>query len=396
MDIWGYVIGTVEAEITTADAEGVFAALNQRNVELKSLRQISDLTYRVCVSRGQFPLVAALCEKRGEVLRVTGKHGLYWKVKKASERPILASGILLLLILVLWLPTRVLFVQVEGNAAVPRAQILDAAEDCGIVFGASREKVRSEKVKNSLLSAVPQLQWAGVNTSGCTATITVREKSEAEQGRADSLPASIVADRDGYILAATARKGNLLVYPGQTVLEGQVLVSAYTDCGFSIRAEYAEGEVLAQTKRVLEAVMPLQTLQKQETGEIKRRWSLLIRKKRIFLWKDSGIWNTTCGRMYKEYNILLPGGFVLPVSLCVEEYPVYEPVLLERTAEEAEAALKPFLEGYLHEHMVGKILSRHYGLEEEAVYRLTGDYRCEEMIGKHRQEQIGDTNGKDN
>ncbi len=396
MDIWGCMAGRVEAELTTADAEGIFAALNRRNIELKKLRQVSDLTYRFSVSRRQYKAVAALCEKRGEALRITGKRGLYWEVKRALARPILTFGGIAMIGLVLWIPTRVFFIQVEGNSAVPPARILDAAEDCGIVFGASRVRVRSEKVKNALLSAVPQLQWAGVNTSGCTATITVREKTEPEQGREDRLPASIVAARDGYILGATARKGNLLVTPGQTVLEGQVLISAYTDCGLSIRAEHAEGEVLAQTKRVLDAVMPPEIVQKQETGEIKRRWSLIVRKKRIFLWKDSGIWDASCGRMYKEYTILLPGGFALPVSLCVEEYPVYEPVTTQRTGEEAEEALKPFLEGYLLDHMVGKILSRDYTLEEEGVYRLTGDFRCGEMIGKTRQEQIGDTNGKDN
>ena len=37
--------------------------------------------------------------------------------------------------------------------------------------------IRSEKVKNSLLQRIPQLQWAGINTDGCVAVISVREKT---------------------------------------------------------------------------------------------------------------------------------------------------------------------------------------------------------------------------
>ena len=80
-------------------------------------------------------------------------------------------GLCLLLLLVCILPTRVLFMRVEGNESIPENLILEAAEDCGIRFGASRSAVRSEKVKNGILSRISELQWVGVNTKGCIAVI---------------------------------------------------------------------------------------------------------------------------------------------------------------------------------------------------------------------------------
>jgi hypothetical protein len=135
------------------------------------------------------------------------------------KRPALAGG-LLLLVLILWLPSRVLFICVAGNTLVPEKQILEAAEKCGVGFGASRKDVRSESVKNALLEALPQLQWVGVNTSGCHAVITVREKSLPEKEEESDFPASMVASRDGYILSCTAERGSLAVTPGQTVQQG--------------------------------------------------------------------------------------------------------------------------------------------------------------------------------
>lgn len=36
-------------------------------------------------------------------------------------------------------------------------------------------------MKNALLSAIPELQWAGVNTYGCRAVISVRERTLPER-----------------------------------------------------------------------------------------------------------------------------------------------------------------------------------------------------------------------
>ena len=265
------------------------------------------------------------------------------------------------------------------------------------MIGASRREVRSEKVKNALLSAVPELQWAGVNTSGCTATISVREKRASEHQEKQGSVSSILAARDGYVLSCTATAGNLLVRPGDSVRKGQVLISAYTDCGLCIRAERAEGEIVGQTSRSIEVVMPSRFVKKGNQKQVKRRISLLVRKKRIFLWKDSGIWEGSCGRMYEEYYITLPGGFQLPIALSLETYQFCETDVDCLSEENGSAELKEFAQTYLLQHMAaGKVLSgAQTVIREDGLDRLMGQYDCVEMIGIARQEEIGDRNGKD-
>ena len=396
MDIWRSIAGIIEVEITSAEPESALAAISTRNIEIKNLHQISELTYTFCIRRRDYKELSLIAEKRGETLRIQNKGGIYWSAKAMLARPVLLIGAFLLLLLVLYLPTRVLFVRVEGNATVPERRILAAAEACGIEFGASRREVRSEKTKNDLLSAIPELQWAGVNTSGCVAVISVRERSEVKESREQAHVSSIVAARDGYILSCTVTRGSPLVQQGQSVREGQVLISGYTDCGICIQATQAEGEITAETHRTLKAVTPAQCVQRGQKKDIKRKYSLLLRKKRIFLWKDSGIWDTSCGRMYEEYYITLPGGFRLPIALCVEEYTCYEMAEAEILQSAAEESLKAFADTYLKQHMIaGKILSSTQKVSpENGVYLLNGEYTCTEMIGKVQQEQIGDTNGE--
>lgn len=251
-------------------------------------------------------------------------------------------------------------------------------------------------MKNALLSALPQLQWAGVNTSGCVATVSVRERTEPEVTEQDSAVSSIVASRDGFIVSATVTRGNFLCRVGQSVKAGQVLISGYTDCGICIQATRAEGEIYAQTSRDFAAVTPAQWTVRGEQTAVRRKYSLIIGKKRINLWKDSGILQGSCDRMDRRYELTLPGGFRLPVTLCVEEYTFYDGEMMTLEPDAAEAALSKFAQSALTQQMVaGRILSREESItQSEDKYLLEGTYACVEMIGRVRREQIGDTNGK--
>ncbi len=396
MDLWQWISGMAEVELTSADPERLFSAISARNIEIRFLQKHSDLVYSFWIPRKKLAVLRRNCQKHGDTIQIRRRLGIYWLGKRAAGRPVLLLSCLFFLLIILWLPSRVLFVQTEGNVRIPDRQILDAAEGCGIVFGASRRAVRSEQVKNALLSVMPDLQWAGVNTSGCRAIISVREKTYTEETEKPREIASMVAARDGHVLSCTATAGSLLVKPGDSVRKDQVLISAYTDCGLCIRAEEASGEVMAQTNRSVEAVMPAHKAEKGTITDVKRKYSLLLRKKRIILWKDSGIWADSCGRMYEEYYITLPGGFRLPIAICVETYTFADLIPEDIPEKDAKDGLKVFAAEYLSQHMIaGKILSGIQTVEKEADrYCLRGEYTCMEMIGTMRQEQIGDTNGE--
>ena len=124
----------------------------------------------------------------------------------------------------------------------------------------------------------------------------------------------------------------------------------------------------------------------------KQKYSLLVGKKRINLWKDSGIWQGTCDRMYEEYYITLPGGFSLPVAFVKEtffysqsEEKALDPNDLQKSMTEAG---RQYLTGQM---IAGRILN---GTEtfscEEDTCLLEGIYLCSEMIGRVQTEKIGE------
>jgi sporulation protein YqfD len=392
MQFWKSLAGLVEVEITSADTGAAFQAINACEIPVYHAKQVGNLTARFEICRADYRKLAALMGKRGEKLKICKRRGIYWSIRKLITRPVLLTGLAIFLALVFTLPTRILFVQVEGNHTVPQNQILAAAESCGISFLASRREVRSEKMKNALLSAVPQLQWAGINTYGCVAVISVREKADSVPVPSESQVASIVAARDGLIDSITVTRGNALCATGQVVKEGQVLISGYKDCGIYIQATRAEGEVYGRTYRNLDTVTPSVYMKRETATQKKQKYSLLVGKKRINLWKDSGIWPTTCGRMYEEYYITLPGGFRLPIAFVRETFTFYEMEESETEQTDAQNLLSCFAEDYIASQMVaGQILQkREFVRLEDGAYCLNGQYLCREMIGRVRTEQIGE------
>lgn len=397
MNIWNSVLGMAEIRITCADMEAALEVFSKKGIVIFDLQEINELTFQLVIHREDYVKLLEICKKRGYKLELVRKRGLYWEAKQVLVRPVLVCGLTVLFLLIAFLPTKVFFVRVEGNHLVPSRKIIAAAEESGICFGASRRAVRSERVKNALLSAIPELQWVGVNTSGCTAVISVREKTEASQ-KQDEISGqvcSIVASQDGIIESCTVTRGSPACQVGQAVSKGQVLISGYTDCGICIQASRAEGEVFAATGRDLVVQTPAKYDYFLETERSLRRYSICIGKKRIKLWIGSGIWDTTCGRMYEEKVWTLPGGFSLPVAFAVDTFTFRNTVPAVQSRDEAASELRRFAEDYLQQKMIaGTIRQKDEIITlENDNYCLIGDYSCVEMISSIRWEQNGESHG---
>lgn len=392
MAFWKSLVGQYQVELVSGDISQMLTAINSEGILLQQIQFVDELHLRATISRTQFPGLKLLITKRGEELNVRKKLGFFWKLCSVTKRPVLVFGLLFILMLCLFLPSRVLFVEVSGNSRIPEKYIVETAKNCGLDFFTSRREVRSEKIKNALLSAIPQLQWVGVNTKGCVAYITVREREEQSTDEVLPMANSIVAGRDGIVQEITVLSGTPLCKIGQGVKAGDVLVSGYTDCGLVIKLQQASAEVFAYTFRDLQAVTPTKVLKRTTEQSQKRKVMLQIGKNIINLWKDSGISDARCVKMYLEEYLTLPGGFQLPVALITEYSSDY---LLSEEVSEPPDWLDASVEEYLQSCMIaGRILQKSSVISnEKSLVVLNGRYTCLEMIGQKRYEETLIQNG---
>lgn len=396
MGLFRSASGMVAVELTSADRNRSLLRISEAGVQLFDISEVNGLTLQFRIRRMDYRRAKAIAGKMGDTFALKRRIGLYWTVRNLRARKVLLFGLTILAALTLFLPQRICFVQVEGNGAVPTQLILEKAAECGISFGATRREVRSEKMKNALLSAIPELQWAGINTKGCVAVISVREKTAAEDSAAAPAVSRIVASRDAVILACTVEQGNAVCKVGQAVKAGELLVSGYTDCGISIKATRSVGEIYGQTNRELSAVLPDTYIKRTAKKSEEKKYGLIIGKKRINFYKDSGILGGTCGKMSTVNYLTLPGGFRLPVALVTEVWSDYDGGTGVLAEDRAEMILGDFAGAYLQQQMLaGQILQQNDEFCcEDGLYALRGQYACLEMIGREQSEETLGNYGK--
>ena len=390
MDLWNSLDGTVTIQIVTADSAALLTALYQGNIPLENVTFLDALTFRCSIQRKHLPVTRAILYKRDEQYTVLGHDGFYWKLVSLLKRPVLILGIFLITMLTLFLPTRIYFFEVTGNQRISDTEILNHASQCGLEFGVLRRSIRSEKVKNALLDSMEDLEWVGINTTGCVATISVKERKVAQYEEEKRGVSSIVAARDGVISEVIVTRGTASVKPGQAVKAGQVLISGYTDCGLSIRAERARGEVYASTSHQISLVSPQILSQRGAILARNKKYSLIIGKKRINFYQDSGNLDTGCVKIYEQKYVTLPGGFQLPIAFVTESWISYDAEAVSVPEENLQVGLEQIAEKYLQGQMIaGRILSKQIQFATvEDILLLKGEYECLEMIARERIEEI--------
>lgn len=392
MGIFNTLSGFIRVELTSADLSGILHQMNRQRIPLFELQMIEDMTVQFKISRGDFAKVRKIVDRKGDLVKLVSDGGIFYILQRFINRPVLVFGAAFIFCMSLILPRHVMFFDVEGNESIPSRLILENASEIGIGFGASRRDVRSERMKNELLGMLPQLQWAGINTYGCRAVISVRERAIENREQMSEAISRIVASRDGVITSCVVTRGSGLCSVGQAVQKGQVLISGYTDCGGVMMTGHAEGEVFAQTRHEIAAIaLPKVSERAQKCGS-HVKYSLLIGKKRINLYKGSGISDASCVKMVSQYYLTLPGGYVIPLALIKEEFQTYQFQNQKCVMDDLPAKMSGFLQQLLRSDCVALsvIDAKETFDNTEGKISLTGIYSCIEMIGREQEAQLGD------
>ena len=145
---------------------------------------------------------------------------------------------------------------------------------------------------------------------------------------------------------------------------------------------------MAQTVRQLQLLHPITTKKRGPTRQVCSKYSVLIGKKLINFYKDSGICNASCAKIYEEKFLTLPGGFELPVALITETWMCFENDTAACCADNSDW-LHHIAEEYLvHQMIAGQVIGKDVSVNRtEDLYMMTGEYTCTEMIGRIQNEE---------
>ena len=276
--------------------------------------------------------------------------------------------------------------QVSGNETVPDEAVLRALEDYGITIGTRSLDIDQKDMRNHVLLELEDVVWLAVNVRGCVARVQVVERVRGQDMVEDG-PANVVARRPGLVTRVEALGGQAAVVPGDTVTQGQLLISGAVDLdNGGLRWQHGMGRVWARTWYELTAQVPLTVRQRGVPLSSRTRYALDIGKKRIKLYAKGSTLGGDCDKITQYRPVCLPWGLRLPITVAAETVTAYGPSTdvprsTREARDEGEALLRDRLTRLLADTGTAESV-RVDAVEQDGWLTVTLRAECLEEIGR--------------
>lgn len=310
----GYLVIRVEGRFL----ERFLNVCSRRDIYLWDIKRLSPTTLSCKISVKGFRCLPEVARKTHCRARIVDKRGLPIVLHRYRRRRWFAVGIAVFLLALLSLNLYVWKIEVRGNERVPTDIILQELDSFGVRVGQFRFRLDEKTLQNQMVAKIPQLAWLWVNKQGSKLVVEVKERDMAPAVVDKTQICDLVATRDGVIKTMNVREGKNLVAVGDTVLEGQTLVTGTIDIeNVGVRTVHADGEVLARTWYEKTQAFSLTKREQVPTGNTKNRWSISLFSHTLPLGREPSY--ADCQHSRKDYDLAL-GNLYFGISLHKDTY----------------------------------------------------------------------------
>ena len=262
-----------------------------------------------------------LCAEAGIPAEAGREGGLPRLLRRLAARPGILAGTLVGAVLLAASGGVIWDIRISGNSTVSDREVRESLAACGLTVGTPLRGFRADVTENRVLLCDDRLAWLSINRKGTVAYVEVREAVRSPEDPPEH-PRDLVAARGGIIEYIELEEGNVRVTAGQTVSEGDILVSGiYDSAQLGMRVESAKAKVFARTTRVFSVEIPLSYSRKvylTDRGEGGK--DLWVEKQIIFFGrhikfsKKTGHMGNFCDTIEDEKSWGLGDGVGFPLS----------------------------------------------------------------------------------
>ena len=259
----GYVLIAIKGNYS----ERLINSLAKKGISVWHIKKKKG-SIHACVFARDFNKIACLRGKSGVKIHIISKTGMPFIIKKYKHRPGIVVGIIAFFIIIYLLSGYVWNIKVEGNVKVDTQSILNACKEIGVAEGVSAKSINAQNARVELLLRQQGLSWASINVEGSCVTVNVREFENPEKN--DEKPCNLKSTVSGVVVSTKVTSGDVCVKPGDTVVEGQLLVSgAVTHADGSTEFVKSEGEVIIETTRTFTQTVNFKQKENVRNGKVK-------------------------------------------------------------------------------------------------------------------------------
>lgn len=338
---------------------------------------------RACVAKSDYSALRAVARKSKMRLRVKQRHGLPFHTRKYKGRLGLLVGAVLFFVVLYVLSLYVWDVEVNGNVALTKEQVLTVMSDIGVRPGALKSDLKAKLMEQQAMVALPELSWIAINQQGSVVSVELKEREVPPESVPQDEPCNMISTSTGQVVRLEVYTGTAAVKAGDAVIKGQLLINGVVEdaMGNSV-LKHATGKIFAATRHTLRVEVPLEQTVAVQTGNV-------ITRKRVSVFgidlpvsiasiPDEGY---TC-QMTKEP--LTIGGAKLPVTIYTETWTQQVEKQVTLTEEEASQQAREQIAQKEGQELSGiEIIDRRENaVLENGVYILEVQYDCEENIAQ--------------
>ena len=224
-----------------------------------------------CILKKDYLKIRRYRMKNKVFTKVLSRHGLPFKAYRYRFRVGFAAGLLLYFAALVFLSSFVWNVRVVGVEKLTEAEVLSVCSKLGLYEGRLKKEIDAENLRTRLALELPEISWASVNMEGVRATVNISEISSLKNPPEEDC--NLIAERDGVITKFEVTSGTIAVKLGQTVKQGDLLVSGITEYkDGTYKFGPSQGEVIAETVRETEVFVPFSQQKTVRTGKpLKKR-----------------------------------------------------------------------------------------------------------------------------
>lgn len=319
-------------------------------------------------------------------VRLIKRHGIPFIINKALSHTGLVLGFSVMLVILAFLSGRIWVIEVENQTDIPCDEIISAYEKAGLKIGTNK-RTDIQTIRSEATDLLKNASWTTVNINGSVATIKVNGLNKIPQISQEQGTANIVAAKDGQVEIIEPYRGSSAVKPGQTVMQGELLVSGITEYRTqgNIYSD-AEGYVVART--VINVKTETDKTLTELVPKSKKMYSIYFLGKEFPQYK-----NRKSQLCYYHKSRLYVGGREMPFGINYRIFTDFDKktVRLSEKEQKVQAINNFALEYYhntLHVQEIEKCAELRKGNEKISI---TGKCSCYENIGERHTFETEET-----
>lgn len=171
--------------------------------------------------------IRPLVRKTRTRVTISGRYGFPFFMQRVWRRKAFTAGFCCAVLFWILMNFFIWDIQVAGNYSITTDHFQHFLSQEGVVAGMTRESLDIEQLEKQIRRTFPQVTWASARLEGIRLLIEIKENDVMMEPEVvpEETGRDIVAPKSGKILAIIVRKGIPKCKIGDTVEEGQLLVS---------------------------------------------------------------------------------------------------------------------------------------------------------------------------